>query len=375
MDPVPRVETEAGAGAPYAVWISEMMSQQTRITVVIQYYKRWMDKFPTVRDLANASMNEVYELWAGLGYYRRAKFVHEAAKQIVELHNGVIPEDVDQLRELCGVGMYTAGAISSIAYGNAVPLVDGNVQRVFSRLRTGITKALRKQNELSRVYWQMASTCVHDIENAADFNQALMELGATVCKPKGALCDLCPVNGLCDAFNEATKAGLKASEHVTRYPIKDKSKVKKVRRETVLALVVCDVGRDDGNRKVLMRVKEGDGLLAGLLETPNMVVSQEDDDKEQRKMYEALIEELGNGSHLPCDKRLVEGGRVTHVFSHITQSIMVKVLTMRTGEQDESANVEGFRWIHENELATCAISRQMKKVIGAALSALDSVKS
>eukprot|EP00178_Gracilaria_changii_P011218 TRINITY_DN320_c0_g5_i2.p1 TRINITY_DN320_c0_g5~~TRINITY_DN320_c0_g5_i2.p1 ORF type:complete len:486 (-),score=79.53 TRINITY_DN320_c0_g5_i2:670-2127(-) len=373
--PAQRVESDTCAGAPYAVWISEMMSQQTRISVVVEYYERWMKRFPSVQQLARASLKDVYELWAGLGYYRRARFVHEAAKQIVESHDGVIPQDVAQLTKLSGIGMYTAGAISSIAYGNAVPLVDGNVQRVLSRLRTGVTRNATNQNELSRVYWRLASTCVNEIENAADFNQALMELGATVCKPKGALCGQCPVRNVCEAFQEAIAAEEKASEYVMRYPIKDKKKRTKVRNESVVALVVCDVGAQDGTRRVLMRVREGNGLLSGLLETSNVVVRTGDADEVQHAVHTLLNELRASGYVQSVEaerERVVEAGRIKHVFSHIVQDIHIKLLAVNgaacTERGDaERAAAQHAMWIDATELRSRAVSTQMKKIIMAAL--------
>jgi A/G-specific adenine glycosylase len=182
--------------APYGVWISEMMLQQTQVETVLPYYRRWMARFPDVRALAAAPLEDVLKLWEGLGYYARARNLHRAARAIVAEHGGQIPGTVEALRTLPGIGAYSAGAIASIAYEQPVPLVDGNVARVLSRLealetpwRTPVAEA---------VLWRVAGELVAP-GAAREINQALMELGALVCTRGEPHCLLCPLRDLCRA--------------------------------------------------------------------------------------------------------------------------------------------------------------------------------
>ncbi len=181
---------------PYAVWVSEMMLQQTQVATVIPYFERWMTRFPDVAALARADEGDVLHAWQGLGYYSRARNLKRAAEEIVKLHAGRVPDSVLDLRALPGIGPYSAGAIASIAYGRAEPLVDGNVVRVLARLfarRGDPTRA-----PLKTQLWDIARTLVPN-EAPGDFNQALMELGATVCTPRNARCDACPLAAHCAA--------------------------------------------------------------------------------------------------------------------------------------------------------------------------------
>ena len=190
---------------PYAIWISEVMLQQTQVTTVQPYYQRFLRRFPDVRALAAAPPQQVLELWAGLGYYRRASQLHDAARIIMNTYNGVFPSTMVELLALPGVGRYTAGAVASIAFGRSVPVLDGNVMRVLCRLgnlHADITRpATRKR------LWQVAALLVphHD---PGTYNQALMELGATVCTPTAPRCPVCPAQGLCLARRRGTAAGL-----------------------------------------------------------------------------------------------------------------------------------------------------------------------
>lgn len=185
---------------PYAVWVSEMMLQQTQVTTVIPYFERWMKRFPDVAALARANEGDVLHAWQGLGYYSRARNLRRAAQEMVQRHAGRVPEEVAELRALPGIGPYSAGAIASIAYGRAEPLVDGNVIRVLARLfaRRGDPNRSPLKTEL----WELASSLVRSLPRGAapgDFNQALMELGATVCTPRGARCEACPLAAHCFA--------------------------------------------------------------------------------------------------------------------------------------------------------------------------------
>lgn len=181
---------------PYAVWVSEMMLQQTQVATVIPYFDRWMQKYPTVLDLAKANEAQVLHSWQGLGYYRRARALHAGAKVVASEHGGVVPRDVDGLRALPGIGAYTAGAIASIAYQLPTPIVDGNVIRVLCRLfaqRGDPAKA-----PLKKSVWEWAGALVPESDPSA-FNQGMMELGALLCKPQSPRCGSCPLRSVCRA--------------------------------------------------------------------------------------------------------------------------------------------------------------------------------
>ncbi len=177
---------------PYRVWISEILLQQTRVTTVLPYYKRFLKRFPTLRSLARASEREVLELWAGLGYYARARNLRHTAGAIISRYGGRFPETTAELISLPGIGRYTAGAILSIAFNQPEPIVDGNVRRLISRLH-GIT---RPRNE--EYFWRQARAWIPP-GRASEFNQAVMELGALVCLPSAPLCPECPASGFCEA--------------------------------------------------------------------------------------------------------------------------------------------------------------------------------
>jgi A/G-specific adenine glycosylase len=191
---------------PYATWVSEIMLQQTRVEAVVPYFQRWMARFPTVRALADAPLDDVLAHWAGLGYYARARNLHAAAHAIVAQHGGRFPDDPVAVRALPGIGRYTAGAILSIAFGRAEPICDGNVARVLARVCAvpGAVDERATQNRL----WELAAELVPNsraaggagsANNAGDFNQALMELGATVCTPRAPACPVCPLRAHCAA--------------------------------------------------------------------------------------------------------------------------------------------------------------------------------
>ncbi len=181
------------ARTPYRVWVSEAMLQQTQVATVIPYFARWLERFPTVETLAAAPLGDVLKVWEGLGYYRRARLLHDGAKVVVSEHGGRLPETYAELLKLPGFGPYTAAAVASIAFGQRVLAVDGNVKRVASRLYRlpGEVKPLEVEARLE----------LHLPErDAGTFNEALMDLGATLCTPRSPRCGACPVRGLCEAF-------------------------------------------------------------------------------------------------------------------------------------------------------------------------------
>ena len=178
---------------PYRVWVSEIMLQQTRVAAVVDHYEKFLKRFPTTRKLAAARQASVLAAWSGLGYYRRARMLHAGAKQVVRQCNGNIPRTMQGLREISGIGRYTAAAIASIAFGEAVAVVDGNVERVLQRLDG---KALDKEH-----IWTRAQHLL-DSQRPGDFNQAFMELGATICVPRRPMCSLCPIMRFCASRGE-----------------------------------------------------------------------------------------------------------------------------------------------------------------------------
>ncbi len=192
---------------PYAIWISEVMLQQTQVATVQPYYERFLRRFPDVQALAAAPQQQVLELWAGLGYYRRVSQLHDAARIIMKTYNGVFPSTMVELLALPGIGRYTAGAVASIAFGRSVPVLDGNVMRVLCRL--GNLHADIARPATRKRLWQAATLLVphHD---PGTYNQALMELGATVCTPTAPRCPVCPARGLCLARRRGTAARLPA---------------------------------------------------------------------------------------------------------------------------------------------------------------------
>lgn len=182
---------------PYHIWISEIMLQQTTTETVIPYYIHFLEVFPTIEKLASASLEEVYKMWEGLGYYRRAKHLHESAQIIVDKYDGQFPREYDEILALKGIGSYTAGAISSIAYGKPVPAVDGNVLRIMSRyylIKENIVE-LKIQKQIFKIVQELIQG--HD---ASAFNQGLMDLGATICRPVHPQCSICPIQKKCQAY-------------------------------------------------------------------------------------------------------------------------------------------------------------------------------
>lgn len=238
---------------PYAIWVSEVMAQQTRVETVVPYYERWLERYPTVEALAQASIGDVLKSWEGLGYYSRARNLHRAAAVIAEGHDGVLPRSAAELKALPGIGDYTAGAIASIAFREPVPAVDGNVRRVYARLADrGTPRAAEIRAWAGQVV---------DPDRPGDFNQALMELGATVCTPRSPDCRVCPVAAWCGALAAGTVADRPA-------PRKRPAQRREVR---AVGVFVRAAPPDAGAvPQALLRRRPPTGLLAGLWEFPSL---------------------------------------------------------------------------------------------------------
>lgn len=235
----------------YRVWVSEIMLQQTRVEAVKPYYERFLEAFPDVAALAEAEEDKLLKMWEGLGYYNRVRNMQKAAQQVMTEHNGHFPQSYDEILKLSGIGHYTAGAISSFAYGIAKPAVDGNVLRVVSRLLASDADIMKAS---TRAQMERLIEEVIPIDAAADFNQGLIEIGAIVCVPNGEpKCEICPVAHLCKA---------KAQNIQMELPVKTKAKARRIEKRTVL------IFRD--NETVAIRKRPVKGLLAGLYELPNV---------------------------------------------------------------------------------------------------------
>jgi A/G-specific adenine glycosylase len=284
---------------PYAIWLSETMLQQTRVDTVVPYYRRFLAQMPTVRSLAEASEDQVLTLWSGLGYYRRARMLHAAARRMVRDHDGRLPADADQLRGLEGVGRYTAGAVASIAFGQRAALVDGNVARVLARLF-----AIRqdvKGGEGSARIWAIAERLVAEIPDPpGEWNQALMELGATVCTPRDPSCEACPVAGACEARALGIERGL---------PVTAPKKPPVVVRRVALVLASASA--------VLLARRRKDILFGGLWEPPLVDGGVAGDEALGRSL-------AGLAKRLGVDARTLRSvGDVEHVLSHRRMQVAV----------------------------------------------------
>ncbi|MCD7922724.1 MAG: A/G-specific adenine glycosylase [Clostridiales bacterium] len=235
---------------PYRVWVSEIMLQQTRVETVKPYFEQFMRTLPTIRDLAECEEDRLLKLWEGLGYYNRVRNMQEAAKTVLSQYGGRLPADYDKLLALKGIGHYTAGAIASIAYGIPMPAVDGNVLRVIMRV-TADDSDILKQSVRTEVERRL--TAVIPAEHAAEYNQALMELGAIVCLPGGEpLCARCPWNSFCEGKIQGIHLQLPTRKKAARR-----------RCEDLTILII----RDDD--RIVLRKRPEKGLLAGLYEFPN----------------------------------------------------------------------------------------------------------
>ncbi|NWT56818.1 MUTYH glycosylase, partial [Erythrocercus mccallii] len=362
----------------YAVWVSEIMLQQTQVATVIDYYNRWMQKWPTLQALAQASLEEVNELWAGLGYYSRGKRLQEAARKVVSELAGRMPRTAEDLQKLLpGVGRYTAGAIASISYGQATGVVDGNVIRVLCRLRC--IGADSSSPAVIDQLWDMANVLV-DSSRPGDFNQALMELGATVCVPKAPLCGECPVKQHCQAWRRklfgkpppvpdvedcavgdcplcppATEPW-DSSLGVTNFPRKA---AKKPPRAMRTATCVLERRGCHGAPEYLIVQRPSSGLLAGLWEFPSLPLAQ---DLQEKKEREELADHLQAWMGQPvAAKGLQFIGEVIHIFSHIHQTYVVYSLNL-DGDVTLDPALSPSRWVTEDEFHASAVSTAMKKV-------------
>ena len=278
----------------YYVWVSEIMLQQTRVEAVKPYFDRFIRELPDVKALADCPEDKLLKLWEGLGYYNRVRNLNIAARQVMEAYDGVIPAEYEELLKLKGIGHYTAGAIASIAYGKPVPAVDGNVLRVISRVTADDSDIMKQsvRTHMEEKLGKLMETLSDDMTKQDErlvpsvFNQALMELGATVCVPNGAPhCERCPWHDFCEA---------RIGNRMGELPVKKKSKERRIEKKTVLII-------KDGQQLALHK-RENTGLLAGLYELPNLEGHLTEDEvlsAIEERGYEAIrIQPLREAKHI-----------------------------------------------------------------------------
>jgi A/G-specific adenine glycosylase len=318
---------EPGSAAdPYAVWLSEIMLQQTTVATVQGYFDAFMARWPTVSDLAEASLDEVLHAWQGLGYYARARNLHACAKAVMRDHGGVFPDTEAGLRTLPGVGAYTAAAIAAIAFDHPATVVDGNVERVMARLFR-IETPLPQAKPIMR---DRAAALTPKIR-PGDYAQAVMDLGATICLPRKPRCPLCPWSAHCDGRREGD------AESFPR-------KLAKPERPTRFGTVFW-LERPDGT--VMLRRRPESGLLGGLLELPS---------SPWQEQPQAILDTT-NASPIAIRDWQEIPGTVIHVFTHFRL-----VLSILSAPVAPGADAPGALWIRPRDFADHALPTLMKKV-------------
>lgn len=323
---------------PYRVWLSEIMLQQTQVETVIPYYNRFLTMYPTIMNLADAPLDAVLKQWEGLGYYSRARNLHKTAQIVAHDKNGQFPDTVEGLLALPGIGRYTAGAIASIAFGRVAPLLDGNVIRVFSRL-TDLADDVT-QSATQATLWKLAEDWLPN-ERVGDYNQALMELGRLVCKPRKPLCTDCPIQVGCLAYQHETQ--------------QDRP-VKKKKAPTPHYDVTAGLIRDKAGR-LLIAQRPLDGLLGGLWEFPGG--KQEDGETLEACLQRELMEELAIEVEV--------GGlfvSVKHAFTHFKITLHA-FECLHIGGDPQAIEVKAFAWVTENELENYSFGKADRQVIQA----------
>jgi A/G-specific adenine glycosylase len=274
----------------YETWLSEIMLQQTRVETVKSYFMAFTKKFPTIFELAKASQDDVMELWAGLGYYSRARTLHKCAKMVVDEYQGKFPTKSEELIELPGIGPYTSAAIASISFGEVIVAIDGNLHRVLSRLY-----AHKKDREHSFSVGQK----IIDTKRAGDFNQALMDLGSSICIAKSPKCHICPLSSHCKAF---------LSDTISQFPLKKKKKA--VPKVVVLSGVFIL------HNEVLLCKRPNKGLFGGLLENPSFWLSEAEMTTGTLKEKETILKEKWKEEfHMEIQVKMY-CGQILHKLTH-----------------------------------------------------------
>lgn len=275
---------------PYHALVSELMLQQTQVSRVLEKYQPFIDRFPTVQSLADAHEDDVLAAWAGLGYYRRARMLHACARAIVDQHGGVVPESVNEMIELPGIGRYTAGAIASMVFHQREPIVDGNVIRVLLRVHN--QSVSQTDRETIKWTWQRAAQLVEASDEPDVFNEAMMELGATCCTPKNIRCDQCPIRAHCLSYEAGTTESIPLP--------KPKARQKKLYCATIIATKATAKGPS-----ILLEQRPSTGMWANMFQAPTIESDSEVFDTQ------AITTHLGVGAD-----SIEHAGKFTHITTH-----------------------------------------------------------
>ncbi len=321
---------------PYDIWVSEIMLQQTQVKTVIPYYLRWLAQFPTIEQLANADLQQVLKAWEGLGYYTRARNLHRAAQEVVQHHGGVFPTELEDVLALPGIGRTTAGGILSAAFNQPVAILDGNVKRVLARLVALPVPPAKATNQL----WQLSETLL-DREHPKDFNQALMDLGATLCTPKHPNCPSCPWIPYCQAYNLGMQSQLPMRETSSPLPHK--------------AIGVAVIWNEQG--QILIDRRRPEGLLGGLWEFPGGKI--EPGETVEECIKREIQEELG--IDIAVGDRLIT---IDHAYSHFRVTLTVHHCRHLAGVPQPIESDE-IRWVTLDEIDQFPFPKANTQIIAA----------
>ena len=323
------------SNTPYDIWVSEVMLQQTQVKTVLNYYRRFLTKFPNIKRLAAADLQAVLKVWEGMGYYARARNLHRAAKAVVQDHGGRIPDKWEAFHNLPGVGDYIAAAVLSIAFDQPHAVVDGNVKRVLARLHK-IHAPVNQTSSYSQ--FKEAAGKLLDSRQPGIFNQAMMELGALICKPRNPLCDACPLNHLCRAYK---------TQQVANFPKRQKLKATPQYHITV--------GVVFKNDRVLITRRKADGLLGGLWEFPGGKIKN--GESAQAACIREIKEEVNLSVHI--DRHLT---KVKHAYTHFKIVMEVFCCNYESGRVKLKGPV-AFRWIGFDEFKNYPFPKANHKFI------------
>lgn len=322
------------AADPYAVWVSEIMLQQTRVDTVIGYYQRWMTRFPTIQALAQSEEQEVLQLWEGLGYYSRARSLHRGAREVMVRFDGNLPATRVELETLPGIGRYTAGAIASMAYGQDEPALDGNLRRVLSRV-FNIAVPIDSPQGQQRLDQLMAEHLPRG--QAGNFNQAMMDLGATLCIPRSPDCGKCPLTPICQARLSGLQEERPVKKNRPRVPHYD-----------VTAAVI------HRNGQVLIAKRPANGLLGGMWEFPGG--KQEPGEALTECLQREIMEELGTQIEVGP-----ELGVFNHAYTHFKVTLHAFYCAL-TGVEPQPVEASDLRWVLPSDLAAFPMGKIDRKI-------------